>query len=315
MTTGELLDRTFRTYRSVVAEILPRTFGFSLVAFFTIQLITDVLFPEFFTTSDPEQLGVQILEAGGVFVFGVVIAVPILAHVLAAILTLCTIKLDGLQRGKAKWSAEDDRRFDRLIWSTTWTVTRSGLQFGGVVAVLLGTLAIGAYFSERGFAVLSGLSALVALVGGLAAVFAFLFIVTRHGLAVCAVVIEGLKPALAVRRSRVLMASRRGAPSADDFFLGMLLILGFLYLLLWGGLQIAINTIGINRYIASFTQNLWWGELPAALFYGLPSFLLIWLFLPLFGIGITLVYNDRRIRLEGYDIRKLNEILPSPNRR
>jgi hypothetical protein len=82
-------------------------------------------------------------------------------------------------------------------------------------------------------------------------------------------------------------------------------VLFFLSLLVGAGLMGFLSLIGFETRVASALDNLPYGGLVAKAVGLVPLFLWVWTLVPIWATTIAIIYYERRIRLEGYDIEAL----------
>jgi hypothetical protein len=145
----------------------------------------------------------------------------------------------------------------------------------------------------------AGLVALLGVIGLIAGVVLFPVVFVRYSLSPVVLLSEGLGPINAMRRSAKLMAGQ-GSPGGT--VISLLLLTMLLQLLLWFSLQLPASIA--EEYLMS--QGLAAGSvamktLYAALsmFGGFASFILTH---PFFVAGIALIYFNRRVAAEAFDI-------------
>lgn len=159
-----------------------------------------------------------------------------------------------------------------------------------VGVVVVGTVAIGvlAALGGRG----SMLSIVLGIVAGVAAVVLMLAVFASLFAVVPAVVVEGKGPIAALRRSNALSKGARLR------ILGVLLVT---WLIAWLPMMGAMMAAGLGSAIFNpeAATAMTTGQL---LFQQLVGFLSSSLTIPFFATCTTLLYYDRRVRLEAYDL-------------
>lgn len=146
---------------------------------------------------------------------------------------------------------------------------------------------------------------MVAVFGLLAGLFVLPWVMARHALAPAAIVLEGLRPGIAVKRSLELMKGTPWTPSGYGVVVMLYLVEVLLLVLIWIGAGTSLGLLGVAEQ--SRTLSDWpivgvFLEKALELF---PLFLAIWIIIPVWCTTTTLLYYERRIRLEGYDILAL----------
>jgi hypothetical protein len=135
----------------------------------------------------------------------------------------------------------------------------------------------------------------------------FLWVFARHALAPAAMVLEGASVGQAVRRSVHLMRRDRvhGSGGGTIWLLFVLLVL--LYLLMQFGVGGSLEAVGYPETVRGWISGLPLSGVIVEALALLPTFVVIWTLVPLWSAATTILYYDRRIRLEGYDIEALAE--------
>lgn len=108
-----------------------------------------------------------------------------------------------------------------------------------------------------------------------------------------------------LRRSKHLMAGAGHVPSGYSHLLAIVTLVGFVALCIWGGLVLTSNLTGLANYAESIRGIGRFGPVFAGLVDAAPGFLTAWLSIPLLSAIMTVLYYDRRVRLEAYDIKIL----------
>ena len=117
--------------------------------------------------------------------------------------------------------------------------------------------------------------------------------------------LEGLKPREAARRSVALMKGIGPIQSGYGNVWTLYVVLFFVSLLVGLGLNGALGMLGFPDRFASHLDNLPYGGLLVEGLRLIPLFLWVWTIVPVWSVTITIIYYERRIRLEGYDIEAL----------
>jgi hypothetical protein len=153
--------------------------------------------------------------------------------------------------------------------------------------------------------VAAGLVALFAILGFFVGGVIFLVVVSRHALAAPVTVIEGVGPRAAGKRSVALMRGKGPIISGYGHVWALYIVLFFLSLLIAAGLWGFLSMIGFETRIAASLDNLPYGGVVAKAVGLVPLFLWVWTLVPVWATTVAIIYYERRIRLEGYDIAAL----------
>jgi hypothetical protein len=84
-------------------------------------------------------------------------------------------------------------------------------------------------------------------------------------------------------------------------------LLLLLFLFVYGGITGCLSIAGYPENIRGLIGGWPFSPVLVEALGVLPYFLVIWTLMPLWAIATTIIYYDRRIRLEGYDIEALAE--------
>jgi hypothetical protein len=154
---------------------------------------------------------------------------------------------------------------------------------------------------------IAGIGALC--VGGIGA----LFVVSAHALVAPIAAIERASAGLAAKRSRDLMKARTYHGSGYDSVWSLYLMLGLIALILCGGAAALVDIIGIGNHLSGVNLRQMRPVIEAAV--GLiPIYLTLWVVVPVWAVTVTIIYFERRVRLEGYDIEALAADVWHPDR-
>lgn len=126
-------------------------------------------------------------------------------------------------------------------------------------------------------------------------------------LAVPAALIEGLKPRQAVRRSSRLLRSSIGQTPSSFVTLTVALLLAFLAAVLVSVLSGILAAGDLGTVVRQVGGPTLFGPILESALLSLPAYVAVWLLAPVWAILTTLLYFDRIVRLEAYDIRLLLE--------
>ncbi len=309
MSGGQVLDLSTKVYREVGAKILRPTFGAAFLVYTAATMMTQLFLPRLFLTRDPSDLFGQIGEVATAVIVALFTALPIVVIGASIILTHSVHAVSDLLSGREVHEIDRLQRADKDLRRTIGLLFRSGVTAvsGGLVGLvaLLGSAAL----SEAGQ---QDLSALAGGIGVLAALFSVLFILVvciRQSLAPAVLLLENLKPKEAAARSAFLLSGGRLAPSGADSIVTLIFILTLLILFFWGGVNFIYGAFNVMDWMTAAVGRFWWGEVAVSLVSGLPYLLGFWLLAPIWSVGTTVLYFERRIRLEGHDIELLHHEL------
>lgn len=174
---------------------------------------------------------------------------------------------------------------------------RQMLTAGAFFVVTVGLLAVGALTadSDSNFALTAGLAVFTFAVG-----LAFApAVMVRDALVPAVAVIEGSRAKAAIQRGRYLLGGNIGAP------LQALLLIALLFGVFGMGLSALDSELGVGSWIAETFVGAAVHDLVAAAFAYVPWYLVLWVSVPIWSTVCTILYFERRVSLEGYDIEVL----------
>jgi hypothetical protein len=188
------------------------------------------------------------------------------------------------------------------------SIRELALSMSGVF-VAIGMMALGGVISQHtatdspygGIVVLCGFGGLVA------GAILFVYVVSLHGLAPAISVLEGASGKQASQRSSWLMKAQFGHLSGTGALFSAFGLMLFAAVVEWSGFAALFGMLDLNRHIEDLVSGSSIAGLIEAAFGLVPPFLVVWTILPVWAAVVTILYYDRRIRLEGYDIETLAE--------
>lgn len=307
MDSGEVLDLALRLYQSIGLVMLKATALPSVFCFAAIAFITEFSIPMLFFTRTPGSTSGQIGEALATLGIGVAVGGPLfligIAYAAGVIVHLVSDYIGGRSPSEASAHRGARQRLGSLLLFNARDLIQawSGmlLGFGGLVA--------GAVLADLlpGNDMWPALATLVAVFAFVAALFIMPWILARHALAPAVICLEGQRPGPAIRRSIDLMRGMGWAPSGYFTIVLLYCVELLLLLLIWIG---AGASLGLVQSILDAQAMQSWPVIGVVLVKMLelaPLFVAIWTVIPVWFTTTTLLYFERRIRLEGYDIQLL----------
>jgi hypothetical protein len=189
------------------------------------------------------------------------------------------------------------------IWQTIFA---SIYMLGGFGLLMLSAIIGG---STNDTSTGAGLVALLAGFGVALGAIAFPIVLARQILMLPIVVIERVGILKAYRRNKELMKGTKIHPSGYGHSGTISFLTYFLVLFIWGGSYSVAGIINIQERIDQWLRGSAWHELASAAVKFLPLFVTLWTVIPVWCAGATLLYYERRTRVEGYDIEALSQDL------
>ena len=307
MSTSEVIDTAVRVYQQLGWTFLKASVLPALLIVVAVAFVLDFVAPSLLTTKDASSLSTQYGEV--VFALGLAILVggPLVIIGVSATTTMVTNLVSDYMLGNVPSIDGAIRAAKRTVTTLIrvhfweFLLACSGIIVAFGLSILSSTL--DTVTGQEN--VLAGLVALLALLGFCAGGAIFLVVVSRHALAAPVAVIEGLGPRAAGTRSVELMRGRGPIVSGYGHVWSLYIVLFFLSLLIAAGLSGFLGLIGFESRVASALDNLPYGGVFAKALGLIPVFLWVWTLVPVWATTVAIIYYERRIRLEGYDIEAL----------
>lgn len=263
--------------------------------------------PSFFSTKDPNSTATQFAEAGMALGLGLFVAAPLFILGMSYSAAVATHLVSDFMVGNVPNVQGAKRGAKRRLRSVFGLLMRE--VFGGcfffLVALALLFLSVmlteGTESGDFTPVLTSGLGT-VAIVAGL--VWAPIAMI-RDALSPAAMIMENLGTSAAMKRSRSLLKSEGPHANGYDPLVHVLVLIGILYLVGAWGLMALSSELGIGSFLADQFVGSSWADLLDSAFGYLPWFLVIWVTIPLWSTVSTILYFERRVRKEGYDIEVL----------
>jgi hypothetical protein len=150
--------------------------------------------------------------------------------------------------------------------------------------------------------------AFVVILGVIALIVGFVVlpvVLSLHALSTPACILEGLGAGRSARRSVELLKGTPWQPSGHGTVWLLLVVVGFLLLMLMAGVGTSVSLIQLLEREGVLLPIPVLGVVVEKATELLPWFLAIWSLVPVWCVTTTILYYDRRVRLEGYDIETL----------
>lgn len=309
---GELFDFSGSVLRSIAKRVIALVTFPTLLGIAAFVLLSVIALPYFFLTNKntiAEQAGeILIFGLGGLIIF-LVIASVLIAYAGGIIIEGSWAAILGRTGSSGQWADTASANLNKLIGVSLRTIAWPVAYMLAGLILVMAPGAIEGQDGNAGLGLLAGIGVLWLLAG-----FALVpLMINKRALAPVLVLREGLSPAQAIKRSRELTARAPGvlnrgmiSYSGQD----MLNNVWGIALLVGVGLLIAIPSVlsemGIDSLVSSAT-----GSITASTFATvlgiLPLFVAIMLMQLLWFCSCTVLYLDRIIQLEGYDVILLRD--------
>lgn len=306
LSPGERLDFAMRVYRAVGIPILRQTAVPMVMVYLVVAFYLSFVFPRFFLTKAPESVATQVGEVAITLGAGLFIALPLLlqgvAYTQAVVTRLTADCMLGNVPDETAAASAARRCFGRLFMlNMRTTLTGCFVLVGSLGLLLLSALL------EQYDAWIMVLSATLGLFGIVFSALAMLIVVQRHALAPAVITLEETDPAKSIRRSLDLLRAQFPHGSGYDALWGPTLLTLAIGVATGLGFGIALSLMDLQGVL----QDALGHSLPARALQDvaarLPWFLALWLAAPAWAVATTILYFDRRIRVEGFDIDVLQQ--------
>jgi len=307
MTSSEIIDTALRIYQQLGWTFLKLTVMPTLFIVAAFAFVQQYVFPSFFVTKNAASLTTQFNEVAVAVGLAVLIGGPLLIVGVSATTAIVTQLVSDYMLGNLPSQEGALKAARRTLVTLTrvhfWEIC---LSCSGVVGALgLSLLSSSLDQTTSNENVTAAFVALLAVCGFIAGGLIFLGVVSRHALAAPIAVLEGLGPRAASKRSVQLMKGAGTIQNGYGNIFSLYIVLAFLSLVMYGGMNGLLAAGGYPDHFASTFDNLPYGGVLLEALRLIPLFLWVWALVPIWSTTIAIVYYERRIRLEGYDIEAL----------
>ncbi len=300
MTPSEVVELALEAYRNSARTLLAASAPASLLGLAGFMFFWSYAFPLFWSTRNPDDTRAQIGEAVGAMGLAIFVAAPVALYGAAYVAALTTHIVSDFMAGSLPNAAAAQAAARRATPVLLRLLLRQVATAGVFFVIAIGLLFVSALTSEGNESF--GMAALTAGIAVVTFAFAIAFapaVMVRDALVPAAAVIENLPPRDAIRRGRSLIGSSVGAP-----LIAMLLI-AFLFGVFGWGLFSLDAQLGIGQWVANTFVGAAAHDIVAATFAYIPWYLVIWVSVPMWSTVCTILYFERRVSREGYDIEVL----------
>lgn len=308
MSNGEALDLALRSFRAVGAPILrlsavPTLFCYLVLVFFSVFVA-----PGLFWTKDPQSLSVQAGEVAFVFAMALFVAFPLfmlgISYTSGLVTRLVSDFILGNQPDEVSATSNARQSLFTMSWASLLTIATALLIIGTSFTLLFLSAYLEPLTNETN--AWPAVVAFVASVGLFVGFLAFPVTLSTQALAPAAVVLEGLRGRYATRRSRFLMKAGPFQEAGSGKMVMLWLVSIFIFLAIYLGTTMAFEIVNIDGFIDGWLGIGNLSQIAHRMVGMLPFYLSLWILIPLWAATTTIIYYDRRIRLEGYDIEVLS---------
>lgn len=309
MGVGEVIDSALRLYQRRGADILASTVLPSVATLASAIFVLSEVLPRLFTTKNPDDVIRQLGETTIALLMGLFLGCP-LALIGIAYTTTIAVKITSDEYLGNRVDPDAAQELGRSQLKSMFKLClRQLLQALAGVIVSLVLLLIGGLISEKGGSAdwLGGIAVALGILGLFFGFIYFVYVVARDSLAYPAMVVEGADWKSAAKRSRELLRYHPDHGNGVGNLLATVFLVVFMLFAVGVGLSACQRMLPFLRDFADSLTALPFGQLFSTAYRLLPGLLLIWLIVPLWSTVVTLIYYDRRIRIEGFDIETLSK--------
>jgi hypothetical protein len=305
--SSEVIDVATRVFQSLGHSFLRLTVVPTLLCLAAYAFLVGYVLPLLFATRDPSNFEAQLGEVALSLALALFVAAPIFlfgASLTSAIVIRLVADLMSGSVPDASAAVKAARRdlpallrlnVRQLLLST------SGLLLSMLLLVASALLA--RHTAEEN--IVAGLTVIAAFLGLAIGALLFLFVRQIYALAAPVVVLEGIAPAAAAQRSKDLLAATGYHPSGYGAVWTLYTVAAFAALSLWLGTSFILDMIRSWGPAEALLLRLPLQDLVQEALSLAPMFMTLWFLLPLWASTVTIIYFERRIRMEGYDIEVL----------
>lgn len=308
MTSSEFTDACFVAYRTIGWNVLKATMVPAIFIVAAIVFVVQFVIPSFFVTSYAGDVRMEVTEALMTLLLGFVVGLPLLligVSVATSIIVFAASEFVVGNLSDIRFAIANARK--RWLGILVLQVGQLLLGFSGFIFSGLLLLASGVIGSRAGSdqSLESGVVALIAVMGVVVGFFLAIFVFGRGILVIPAYLIEGGTIREASRRGYDLMKGSGQVPGGTGMISQLISVIILYVVLLSAGVGTAVSLLQSFSPDASAFRDVPYGEFIQAAFAYIPLFVSVWVLAPVWGIGATVLYYERRVRKEGYDVEIL----------
>lgn len=304
MTNEEQMDAGAQIMRQVGLQILRATAGPIALSYVAMVYLEVFLVPSLFSTSAGASMQQQVTEVLIAIVMCFCVAIPTLVIALTYATGISAFISFQFLLGKRVTTREAHAIVRHRLGALLGTAMRT-LIAGIIYCVLAIVLVFASTLGQN--TVWSALIGGFSVFGIFVAALMCLISAIRLGIAPVIVVIERAEPKAAIARAKALMRAAYPFSSGYDIYImlvGLIILVG---LIMWGVFAAILYMLEVEAMISSafgtgIAANILGGAIGS-----LPLFLTMALIAPYWSIVNSVIYLDRRVRLEGLDIELLSE--------
>lgn len=317
MDAGEAIDLGLRIYQKIAPLALKSTLVPMAICQAALTFGIDVVAPEVFLTRHGGDLKGELGEIVFALAVVLVVAAPLFCFGMARAMSSVASLASDVVLGKRPDPELADERSRRSAGVATLVVGSvlfwSSLMFlvSGAFAVVGLILDLKDPTSSLTVGLTTGIAVLILPV----AFGAIPFILRANALAPVVSAIEGGSAKSALKRSRSLMRTHVGQGNTTTMLILNAMILAIVGSGLWSSLDFILEKSGLALIVSQWNVLPGSGQILQLALNSLPMFLTLWLLAPIWTTAATVLYYDRIVRLEAYDVKVMVDDLSHANRR
>ncbi|MBX3112914.1 MAG: hypothetical protein KF857_13020 [Fimbriimonadaceae bacterium] len=313
MRDSEVVDVATRVYQNLAGPMLRQSLVPMAFCYAAIVQVYAFVLPLIFQTKT-DQLAGQVGEVVVGLTVALLVSLPLFVLGVGYTMAVCGRLAADFVMG----DPPDEKAAASLAMKSTPSMMRLmgdiTLRAAGPVLAGVAFMTVSAVMGQRAgdeAALLSGFLAVIAFLCSLVAVPWALY---SYALAPTAMVFEGVKGKAARQRSRLLMKSYPFHGAAGSSLLIVWLIIFLVGVSLFAGFSILVSLVAATPFYQGLSFSGTGGQLMKTMIEMLPAFFTCWLAVPLYATTTTVLYFDRRVRIEAFDIRTLAEDIKNADR-
>jgi len=316
MNSSEVLDTALRIYQRLGLTFLRLTAAPALLCLASIGFIQCFVLPELFLTNANASGGQMIEDVSGALATGIFVGGPLfllgLAYSSTMVVSLVSDYMIGATPDPDAAASAARSMLPRLFLVN---LKEFCLATSGIV-VSACWMAFGGYLTSvtRQTDAVAGVVAGTGLIGLAGGGLLFLYVIARDALAAPVAVLEDAGPRIASKRSRELIRKQAYHPVGTGTIWSLYLLLAFIAAVLMSGTWLFAQILSLTDRLSALLSFLPAEQVFIRAFELIPTFLVIWTLTPVWATVITIVYYERKIRLEGFDIDLLASEITRSNR-
>lgn len=301
MTTGELIDDAVHVYQRLGLNLLGGTAGAALLCAASLGFVMAFVIPALGSTNNPNSIETQAGEVLSALAISTFVAAPIFLVGMAYAAGYCaSVTADSVLGRSPDYDAASRNARTKVPGLFALGLLQFPAMFGLFIVaaiLLLSAAAMDSIDPNK-----SGVIAILGSVAFIAALFAMPAAMMRTALAPSAMVFENLGAVAANKRSRELLRSQKNIPGGYGTLWATVWVIAFLLLIGSVGVSASMGMMQEFGSMAPMLRSHGLHEVVGSLIDTGIMFVTLWLIMPIWSVSATLLYFERRARIEGYDI-------------